>query len=89
MEVSKKIGRRIRATRILLGMEQEDLAEKSGIRQRNISRYERGEFKNINPCRLIRLARALQTSTDYLLGEGTNDESTGELSPAERALVGA
>lgn len=48
-------------------MNQAQLAERVGIVQNQVSRYERGH--NEPPADLVaRLARALNTSADYLLG---------------------
>jgi transcriptional regulator with XRE-family HTH domain len=58
----------MKARRVLMGMSQPELAEKTGIPQEHISRYERGVFTSMNPERLVQLAEALGVTTDYLLG---------------------
>lgn len=65
--LQKQIGERIRRRRMALGMMQTDLAEAVQMPQEHISRFERGKFMAINPERLIAIARALKTTTDYLL----------------------
>lgn len=79
------LGKRVRHARLAAKMTQEQLAELSGLKQFHISRIENGDIKDIKGDTIVRLARALRVSTDYLLGM---DEDT-ELEPAGVALVGA
>jgi transcriptional regulator with XRE-family HTH domain len=62
---------RLKAARVLRGLNQEELAERSGLQDSAISHFETGgrkpSFDNLK-----RLADALGVSTDYLLGR-TND----------------
>ncbi len=62
----KEIGARIRAVRISKNMSQQELADKSGLSLPHISDVELGKT---NPLLLnfIRMAEALQVSTDSLL----------------------
>lgn len=62
-----KVGERIKARRTDLGISQRGLAEKAGIFQSQISRYEKGEAEPTATA-LLALAQALQTSADWLLG---------------------
>lgn len=50
------------------GLSQKGLSELSGVDTSQISRIERGEIKNISSEVLIKLAKALCVSTDYILG---------------------
>lgn len=68
------MGRRLRARRALLGITQPELAERTGIPQAHISRYERGVFTSINPERLVALAEVLGVTTDYLLCPAADDD---------------
>ena len=61
------LGTRIAARRTSLGMSQEYLAELIDSTQRQISKYENGINQPTAEV-LSRLADALQTTTDYLLG---------------------
>jgi transcriptional regulator with XRE-family HTH domain len=70
-----KTARRLRELRERLDMTQVELAAQSGVTTAYISRIETGERPNIGGDVLIRLAEALQTSTDYLLGQ-TDDPRT-------------
>lgn len=61
------LGEKIRIARTNKKMSQQDLSEKAGIHQKNISKYE----KNIvipSAVTLKAIADALQVTTDYLLG---------------------
>ena len=62
------INDRIRERRFELGMTQEELAEKMGFKTRaSVSRLEGGD-RNIPLSKLKKLAGALETSVDYLIG---------------------
>jgi len=61
-------GLRLRSRRRQLGLSQEELAAKLGMRTASISRYEQGVYHEMAFARLREIARALQTSTDFLLG---------------------
>ena len=66
-------GTRLRRRRMALGLNQQQLAKRVGMRAASISRYERGEYRsNMSFAHLRQIAQALATSTDYLLGL-TND----------------
>lgn len=74
MTTQKMIGRRLQAKRVLLGLPKGVLAEKSGIPKRSISYLERGEFVQINPEMLEKLANALETNVGYFFGESNGDQ---------------
>lgn len=62
----KEFGKRLRETRLIRGMTQEELAEILNVNKQHISRMERG----VTACSidlLIELSCHLQVSTDYLL----------------------
>ena len=61
-------GKRIRARRDQLELKQENLAEACGTTQSILSRIEAGKITQIKPDLIMKIANALQTSTDYLLG---------------------
>jgi transcriptional regulator with XRE-family HTH domain len=68
-EVAMALGERIREVRKERGWSQAELGEKVGTDSQHISRYENGR---ITPSvdALVRLAAALDVSTDYLLLDG-------------------
>ena len=62
----KEFGKRLKETRLIRGMTQEELAELLNINKQHVSRMERG----VTACSidlLIELSCHLQVSTDYLL----------------------
>ena len=62
----KEFGKRLKETRLIRGMTQEELAEMLNINKQHVSRMERG----VTACSidlLIELSCHLQVSTDYLL----------------------
>ena len=65
--INKYIGKRIQEIRKEKGLKQEYLAEKTGVKRPNISKYETGEIA-IPLDILKKISKALDTSTDYLLG---------------------
>lgn len=65
--INKYIGKRIQEIRKEKGLKQDYLAEKTGVKRPNISKYETGEIA-IPLDILKKISKALDTSTDYLLG---------------------
>ena len=57
-------GRRLRRRRRLLGLTQQDLAEKAGVQFQQIQKYESGKNR-INAGRLGKLAEILAVTPDY------------------------
>jgi transcriptional regulator with XRE-family HTH domain len=62
------IGKRIKELREQLGLTQEELAEKVGVTRSALANYESG-LREPKGDILVRFARALDTTTDYLLGK--------------------
>lgn len=69
----KEIGMRIRKKRGEVGLNQKDLAEKVGISPSAINQFEKGD-KVPSTETIMKLARELGASTDYLLGAATDDD---------------
>lgn len=67
-------GERMRLRREALAMSQEQLGEMIAKGQQQVSRYESGGIQPSAPA-ISRIAHALQTSTDYLLGVTDNPGS--------------
>lgn len=71
------IGKRLKDLRIEKGMSQQELGQAVGITKVSVCGYENGtRIPNLE--KLVKLAEALETSTDYLLGREvpiTNDEN--------------
>ena len=68
MTLQTEMGERIRRRRMALGWNQGQLAEETQMPQGHISRFEKGQYVAINPEKLVAIAKALEVSTDYLLG---------------------
>lgn len=73
-EIENILKNRIKEERLNLNMNQEELGNKIGISNKNISKYESGIAKP-NLDTLARLADIFNCSTDYLLGR-TDDRNT-------------
>lgn len=74
---------RLRQIRREKGLTQKQLEELSGVPQNTISRIEIGTIKVITTPTLIALARALNVTTDYLLGM----DNESHLQPAALAIA--
>ena len=61
-------GDRIGDLRTNLGMTKKELSQQTGIDASQITRIENGSLKTISSDYLIKLAKELKTSTDYILG---------------------
>jgi DNA-binding XRE family transcriptional regulator len=65
---AKKLGKKIKMARIDLDMNQTELAEKIGAKQKSISRYETGlSLPSLDT--LVKIARVLNKSPGYFLEE--------------------
>lgn len=62
------LNKRIKERRTELGMTLMELAQKVGVRDATIQRYESGEIKNIKRTMVIKLALALECTPQYLMG---------------------
>ena len=60
--------RRLKAARRAKGWTQTELGKRSGVHFMAVSRLERGEKKDVTGRTLRKLACALATTADYLLG---------------------
>ena len=77
-ELSRQVARR----RKELGLSQGTLAQKAGISKNYVSLIERGEAQNLSVDILHRLASALETTPNELLGE--SDGNSPKIHPALR-----
>jgi len=65
---AKKLGKKIKIARIELDLNQTELANKIGAKQKSISRYETGlSMPSIET--LVKLAKVLKKPTSYFLDE--------------------
>ena len=70
--VDVHVGKRIRHRRWMIGMTQQQLAEKVGIKFQQIQKYERG-VNRVSAARLLQIAAVLKTTGAALLGELEGD----------------
>lgn len=59
---------RIRQRRKEIGMSADTLAEKIGVSRSTVFRYENGEIEKLPMNNLVPIARALNTTLEYLMG---------------------
>jgi transcriptional regulator with XRE-family HTH domain len=67
-DIRKQIGHRIKVRRVELELRQQDLADRMGLQQNNISEWEKGS-RPIRAEQLVRLAKVLGVSVAQLVGE--------------------
>jgi transcriptional regulator with XRE-family HTH domain len=67
------LGERLLILRRRNHMTQKDLAKEAGLNTNTIARLEQGNLKDLGGQAVVRLAKALGTSTDYLLGMSAVD----------------
>jgi len=79
-------GRRLKELRETRGLTQAQLADSSGVPAVMISHFETGARQNASMATLIKLAKALSCSVDFLLGvEGTEIRASGKVAALLRA----
>ena len=90
MELPGTPNDRIGDLRTKKDLSQKELCELADISPSQLSRIERGEIKNISGDILVKLAKALNTSTDYILGltiiRTPKNYEIGELGLSEDAV---
>jgi len=69
------IGSAARKARLLLGLTQEDLAERVGVATEVYGKYERGDLRPSTPT-LVKLSKVLGTSVDILIGLTAGEVAT-------------
>lgn len=83
--IAEGIGERIAARRKQLGLTQEQTAEIAGLSHQFFSSVE-GKRKNIRAENVVKLARALKVSTDYILTGSVNDVDVNHVTSMLREL---
>lgn len=71
-----KVNEIIKKRRKELGLTLKDVAEKLGVSESLISRYESNDVKNMGIDKLIPLAKVLNTTPGYLMGWDTEESKT-------------
>lgn len=69
------MGERIKKHRQALGMSQQELAARVGLRRPTISEFESGRRTSMTTDTAKRLARTLGVSVDYLIGTFEDEEA--------------
>ncbi|WP_239331523.1 helix-turn-helix domain-containing protein [Frankia sp. CiP3] len=64
--VAAAFGERVRSARLVLGLSQEDLADRAGLHRTYVGSAERG-LRNVSLQNIIRLAKALEVTPGQLL----------------------
>ena len=77
-------GERIVLLRRRQGMTQRTLGEEAGIHPNTIARLERGKLTDLPGKSVARLAQALGTTADYLLGLSEQNTPPEEVPPSKR-----
>jgi transcriptional regulator with XRE-family HTH domain len=81
-------GERIALLRRRQDMTQKELGTESQVHPNTIARLERGRLTDLPGSMVARIAKALGTSADFLLGITENDEPReSEMEPAALATV--
>ena len=72
-----QLGDRIKSAREHASLSQAELASQCGVAQQSLSKLESGKSKSLNGDALLRMARALGCSPDWLVdGDGASSTST-------------
>lgn len=78
-EISTGIGEKIKALRLKNGLTLDEIAQKIGVNNATVSRWETGEIKAIGSDKIGALADILGTTTEYLLGRSKFAENLRKL----------
>jgi transcriptional regulator with XRE-family HTH domain len=79
------VGARIRGRRIVLGLTQQQLAERIGVTYQQEHKYEKG-INRISAGRLFDFARVLSVPVDYFF-DGLGEEGGQPKTPRERMML--
>jgi transcriptional regulator with XRE-family HTH domain len=82
-EIDRRVGRRIRSRRIMLGLTQEAVAQRLQITLNQMHKYERG-ITRISAARLWRFAEILDVSVDFFF---ESQEQNGANGNRERQFI--
>ncbi len=87
-EIDLHIGRRVRRRRRVLGLTQQQLGERLGIRFQQVQKYECGANR-ISAARLWYLSHALETGIEYFYDgfeeDGLGDRACSVMMPKDAA----
>ena len=84
-DIDRHVGARIRESRIMLGLTQQQLADLIGVTYQQAHKYERG-INRISAGRLFEIAHVLSVPVNYFF-DGLDGEATRSISPRERMCL--
>lgn len=84
--MNKTLGERISELLNKYGLSQRELAEKVGVTEVSMSRYIKGDRIPKGPI-IANIALALHTTSDYLLGQETEEDSEAVYYQTQRAIA--
>lgn len=73
------VGQRIKKMRLSKDMTQDDLALKINTTKQTIHKYENGIITNIPSSKISEIAKALNTTPDYLMGWSAKSKKESEM----------
>lgn len=79
--------RKVRALRAEHGLTLEQVANHVGVGRSTIRKWETGMIENIRRDKIAKLAEALHTTPDYLMGWETKNKEDSSLSKDEEQLL--
>jgi transcriptional regulator with XRE-family HTH domain len=82
--IDQHIGARIRERRVMLGLSQQQFANRIGLTYQQSNKYELG-INRVSAGRLYEIARVLDVPVDYFY-EGVGDEKPAQLAPHQRMI---
>lgn len=85
-DIDRHIGARIRERRIILGLSQQALGERSGLTFQQVQKYEKG-VNRVSGSRLVKMARALGVTVEALVPDSAGASESYEMHPGCAALL--
>src|SRR5437667_11516998 len=84
-DIDRHVGARIRESRIMLGLTQQQLADLIGVTYQQAHKYERG-INRVSAGRLYEIAQVLSVPVGYFF-DGLDVQGTRSVSPRERMCL--
>src|SRR6266568_3220592 len=84
-DIDRHVGARIRESRIMLGLTQQQLADLIGVTYQQAHKYERG-INRVSAGRLFEVAHVLSVPVSYFF-DGLEQEGERAISPRERMCL--
>lgn len=86
LKIMNELGMKIRELRLSLGMSQEELGAKIGVKKAAIHKYESGLVVNLKRETIDKLANALDTTPAYLMGWDKNANAQAQDIPVALSI---